>query len=258
MPVEIHTTAVVDADSRLGVDVRVGPFAVIEAGAVVGDRTRIGAGAVVKSGVTLGADNVVKEHAVLGGDPQHLAYRGEETFLAIGDRNVIGEFVSMHRAFKPGEATRIGNDDYFMSYSHVGHDCVVGDRCVFTNYTALAGHCVVEDRAILAGYVGIHQFVRIGTMCMIGGDSKMNKDAAPYMLYLGVPARPIAVNLVGLKRNGVSEEGRSALRKAFKILFRSELNLPEALRRLRDEVEATPEIEHLIAFIESSPRGVAM
>lgn len=254
----IHPTATVDPAALLGEDVVIGPGAVIEAETAIGDGCRIGAGAVVKRWTRLGRHNTLKEYAVLGGDPQHAAYRGERTFLEIGDDNIIGEFVTIHRAYRDGESTRVGNGNYFMAYSHVGHDAIVGDHVVFTNFAAAAGHCVIEDRAILAGYVGLHQFVRVGTMCMIGGDSKLNKDAVPYMTYLGVPAGPVGVNLVGLRRNGIPEDRRTTLREAFKILFRRSLAVPDAIRALRDELPATPEIEHLIHFVEESPRGIAV
>ncbi|MBZ0274198.1 acyl-ACP--UDP-N-acetylglucosamine O-acyltransferase [bacterium] len=257
MTARVHPTAVVADSAHLADGVEIGPHAVIEDGVSIGEGTRVFAGAVIKTGTSLGAGNVVKEHAVLGGDPQHTGYRGEPTYLVIGDRNMIGEGVTIHRAYRAGEATRVGNGCYLMALSHIGHDCAVGDGCVMTNFAALAGHCVMEDRAILGGYAAAHQFCRIGTLAMLGGDAKTARDAVPYMTYLGAPAHPISVNLVGLRRAGISEETRTAIRQAYRILFKSGLEPDQAAVRLREDIPASPERDHIIEFIETTRRGIA-
>ncbi len=254
----LHNTAIVDADARIGADVEVGPRAVIEGGVRIGDRCRIGAGVVIKSGTTLGEDNVIREYAVLGGDPQHQQYQGAPTSLRIGSGNMIGEFVTFHRAFEEGGETVVGDGNYFMTCSHVGHDCRVGNQCVLTNYASLGGHSVIEDRVIFSGYAAVHQFVRVGTMAMLAGGTLVAKDVVPYMTYLGVPGVPVSVNLVGLKRNGVSEQARTQVRRVFRILFKSGLSVPEALKKIREEVELSDEVRHILEFVEESRRGIAM
>ncbi len=256
--VSAHSTAIVSAKAIIGNGVTIGPNAVIEDAAVIGDRCRIGAGAVVKSNTTLGADCVLKEYAVLGGDPQHQGWKGEPTYLRIGDGNFIGEFVTMHRAYTAEGATEIGNNNYFMGYSHVGHDCKIGNHCVVTNYAGLAGFVQLEDRAWLGAYAGIHQFTRIGSLAMIGGGGKIGKDAVPFMIYQGMPAGAASANVVGMKRNGVSEEARMAIRKVFKILFRSSLGVSEACEKIQNELPMLTEVEHILRFIKESDRGIAL
>lgn len=254
----IHNTAIVSPGAELGAGVRIGPQVIVEEGVTIGAGCRLEAGVIIKKGTVLGEDNLIRERAILGGDPQHTGYGGEPTFLRIGRGNVIGEFVTMHRAFTPGGETLIGDENTFMSYSHVGHDCRVGNACVMANYAALAGFVTVEDSALLAGYAGVHQYVRIGRMAMIAGGAKIGKDAVPFMIYQGIPARAVAVNLVALQRNGVSPGARSAIRRLFKILFRKSSSIPEALKRIRREVPPGPEIAHIIAFIEAGERGVGL
>ncbi len=256
--VNAHPSATISSEAVIGDDVEIGPNAVIEKGARIGDRCRIRTGAVVKSNTSVGADCVVKEYAVLGGDPQHQGWKGEPTYLRIGQGNYIGEYVSMHRAYTPEGATVVGDQNYFMAYSHVGHDCLIGNHCVVTNYAGLAGHVQLEDRAWLAAYAGIHQFVRIGALAMLGGGAKIGKDAVPYMTYLGMPARAISPNLLGMQRNGVPKEARQAVRKAYKILFRSSNSISEACRIIRSELPQWPEIKHILSFIEKSERGISL
>ncbi|MCZ7586977.1 MAG: acyl-ACP--UDP-N-acetylglucosamine O-acyltransferase [Deltaproteobacteria bacterium] len=254
----IHETAVIGDGAQLGAGVEIGPRVVVEDGATVGDGCRLAAGVVIKKGTTLGAENIIREYAVLGGDPQHTAYDGSETFLRIGRGNMIGEYVTIHRAYRAGGATTIGDGNYFMAYSHVGHDAVVGDRCVLTNYAALAGHTLLEDRVLFAGYAAVHQFVRVGTMAMLAGGTLLSKDALPYMMYLGSPGRLVSPNLIGLRRAGVPEDARTKIRQAFRLLTDRSLTLPEAVKRLRDELEPSPEIGRLLNFVERSERGVAI
>jgi UDP-N-acetylglucosamine acyltransferase len=252
----VHPTAIVDPGAVLGADVEVGPFAIVDAGAVVGDRTKIGPRVHLHGVCRIGADNEIRDGAVLGGMPQSVGFDRSDTFLHVGDGNVIGEYVTWHRATHPGGATRVGSGGFFMSYSHLGHDCVVGDRVVMTSFAGCSGHCEIEDAAILSGQAGVHQFVRIGTLAFLGANAGINQDLLPYMMAQGHPARLIGPNLVGMRRAGLSSPVRDAVKRAYKILCHAGLALPAAVARIRGEVPASPEIDHLLAFIEASQRGI--
>src|ERR687890_640597 len=231
---EIHPTAVVSPGARLAEDVRVGPYVVIEDEVVVGDGCVIGAHSVVKQFTTLGRRNRVYEHAVLGGEPQDVKFKGERSRLLIGDDNLIREGVTLHRANGEGEATLIGSRNFLMIGVHVAHNCVVGDDNVFANGVALAGHVTVEDHAFLASNVGAHQFVRFGRYAMVGGKTKVIQDVLPFFTTDGNPARVRGLNTIGLRRGGFSTEARAALKRAYQILFRARLPLARALEALED------------------------
>jgi UDP-N-acetylglucosamine acyltransferase len=251
--VEIHSTAVVGRRAELGADVRVGPYAVVEDGARVGAGCEIGAHAVVKKFTTLGARNRVFEHAVLGGEPQDVSYRGAETGLIIGDDNLIREQVTIHRATREGEPTRVGDRNFLMVGVHVAHDCQVGDDNIFANGAALAGHIRVEDHAFLSNDVGCHQFVRIGRYAMVGGKSKIVQDVLPYFTTDGNPPRAWGLNSVGLRRAGFSPESRRDLRRAYVLLLRERLPLGDALAALAAVDDE--HVRHLVDFIRGSRRG---
>jgi len=251
----IHPSAVIDAAAQLGDAVRIGPFVVIEGDTVLGDGCRIEAHAVIKRHTRLGPENHVHEHAVLGGTPQHLAFRECESYLEIGAANVIREGVTMHRAAGAGDCTRIGEANYFMAGCHVGHDCTIGNRVVIANAALLAGHVQVADRAFVSGAVGVHQFCRIGTLAMVGHNSKVNRDCLPYVVTDGVPARARGLNLVGLKRAGVGTDDLRQLRQAYRLLLRAGLGREQSLGRL--EALDSPYVAELAAFVRGSTRGVA-
>jgi UDP-N-acetylglucosamine acyltransferase len=253
---QIHPTAIIDPAAVLGEDVQIGPFCIVEADTEIGAGTVLESHVVVRRWTKLGENNLLKAGAILGGDPQHLAYRGERTELVIGDTNWFGEHATMHRASTPEDITTIGNNNYFMAYSHVGHDCRVGNYVVMTNCAGLAGHCTVEDRAILGGYSGVHQGVRVGRLAMLGGGALVGQDVAPFLIIQGMPGRPRGLNLVGLQRNGVDQAARKSLQKAYSILFLPGLSLPNAVAKVRAEVTMTPELEQQLAFIEASQRGI--
>jgi len=255
--VKVHPTAFVDPTAELGEDVVIGPQCVVEYNAKIGDRSVLQYRAMVRRWTELGANNTLLPGAILGGDPQHLAYRDEETWLRVGDGNWFGEYVTIHRGSNPGSDTVIGNFNFFMAYSHVGHDCHIGNSVVMTNYSGLAGHSTIEDSVLIAGYAGTHQHVRVGTMAMLGGGALCGQDVAPYMIVTGVPAQPRGLNTVGLQRNGVSEQARQALNEAYKILFLQQRNLESALAEIRAKLPDLPEIQHLLSFIEQSERGIA-
>ncbi len=253
----IHPTAVVEEGARLGAGVTVGAFAVIGPQVTIGPGTAVGHHASVVGRTSLGAGNRIFPFASIGGIPQDLKYRGEDTSLIIGDNTTVREFVTVNLGTEGGGGvTSIGGGSLLMAYAHVAHDCRVGNGVVMANCATLAGHVTIEDHAIIGGLTAVHQFVRIGTMAMVGGASAVAMDIPPYMTASGNRAELFGPNLVGLKRHGLDEERIGALKKAYRIIFRSELTLQEALERAERELPATPEVAHLVEFLRSSERGV--
>ncbi len=250
----IDPSAKVSADSELAPDVEIGPFTIIEPGVTIGKGCRIAAHAVLKRGLILGEDVRVFDGAVLGGEPQDLKFKEADSFAEIGDRCLIREFATVHRSAFDGGVTRIGRDSLLMAYGHVAHDCQIGDRVVIASYAALAGHIEIGDRAFVSGGVVIHQFSHIGKLSMIGGGSKVNLDVPPYFTVDGAPARAIGLNVVGLRRAGLGDDDIRALKKAFRLLYRSKLPLRTALERV-EELD-TKETKLLVDFIRSSERGI--
>ncbi|MEA2553439.1 MAG: UDP-N-acetylglucosamine acyltransferase [Fimbriimonadaceae bacterium] len=251
----IHPLASVHPHAELADDVVVGPFCIVEADTQLGPGTRLEGHVTIKAGVRLGRNNVVGEGAVLGGDPQDRKYAGEPTFLAIGDNNVIREYVTIHRATGEGKATRVGNDCFIMAYCHLGHNVSIGNQVTIANSCGLAGHVTVEDLVNIGGMVGVHQFARIGKIAMVGGFTKITRDVPPFMLVDGIDERVHDINAVGLRRIGVTPESRLALHKACKLLYKSQLNLTTAMDTVKREVIITPEVEYLLAFEERRFRG---
>ena len=229
------------------------PTAIIEDNVEIGPDCEIGAYAVIKRFTRLGARNRIFEHAVIGGEPQDVKFRGETSFLEIGDDNIIREFCTFHRANGEEEATRVGSRNFFMVGVHVAHNCVIGDDNIFANEVALAGHITIEDHVFLSNSVGAHQFVRMGRYAMVGGKSKIVQDVLPFFITDGNPPRVRGVNSVGLRRSGFNEDERRALKDAYRILFRSALPLQNALQTL-DELE-DEHVAHLVNFIRGSKRG---
>jgi UDP-N-acetylglucosamine acyltransferase len=229
------------------------PTAIIEDNVEIGPDCEIGAYAVVKQYTRLGARNRIFEHAVIGGEPQDVKFKGETSYLEIGDDNIIREYCTFHRANGEGETTRIGSRNFFMVGVHVAHNCVIGDDNIFANEVALAGHIEIEDHVFLSNNVGAHQFVRMGRYAMIGGKSKIVQDVLPFFTTDGNPSRLRGVNSVGLRRGGFSEEERRALKEAYKLLFRSTMPVQDALRELEQVDDEN--VAHLVRFIRSSKRG---
>ena len=229
------------------------PTAIIEDNVEIGPDCEIGAYAVIKRFTRIGARNRIFEHAVIGGEPQDVKFKGETSYLDIGDDNIIREFCTFHRANGPGESTRIGSRNFFMVGVHVAHNCVIGDDNIFANDVALAGHITIEDHVFLSNNVGAHQFVRMGRHAMIGGKSKIVQDVLPFFITDGNPPRVRGVNSVGLRRSGFNEDERRALKDAYRILFRSALPLQNALQTL-DELD-DEHVAHLVNFIRGSKRG---
>ena len=256
MGTNIHPTAVVDAAAELGPGVEVGPYCVVGAG------VRLGPGCQLQSHVTLagpsvvGAENVFYPFACVGGRSQDLKYTGEPTHLEIGDRNTFREFTTVHRATAPGGTTRIGSGGNFLAYSHIAHDCTVGDEVIFSNNGTLAGHVEVGDQAIVGGLTAVHQFCRIGRLAITGGCSKIVQDVPPFMMVDGNPARVRHINQVGLERAGYPKETVRAIREAFRVLYRLDLNTAQALERLRAELGTVQEVAQIVEFVVGSQRGI--
>lgn len=235
--------------------VQVGPYAVIGEEVKVGFETVVGAHVVLEGPTEIGARNQIFPGAAIGMEPQDLKYDGGRSLVKIGDGNRIREYVTINRATRAGEATQIGNNNLLMAYVHVGHNCVIENSVVISNGVALAGHIHIESRATISGVLGVHQFVHIGRLAMVGGMSRINRDVPPYMLVEGNPARVRSLNLVGLRRAGITEVEQGqvyrTLKKAFRILYRSELTLTQALEQL-DLIAQDEHLQHLIRFLQMS------
>jgi len=229
------------------------PTAIIEDNVEIGPDCEIGAYAVIKRFTRIGARNRIFEHAVIGGEPQDVKFKGETSYLEIGDDNIIREFCTFHRANGQGLTTSIGSRNFFMVGVHVAHNCVIGDDNIFANEVALAGHIAIEDHVFLSNNVGAHQFVRMGRYAMIGGKSKIVQDVLPFFVTDGNPASVRGVNSVGLRRAGFTEEGRRALKDAYRLLFRSSLPIADVLQQL-EQVD-NEHVAHLVSFIRGSKRG---
>lgn len=253
----VHPTAIVHPQARITPDVQIGPYCIIEADVTIGPGTELGPRVTVHAGTRLGAGNIVRTGAVLGVEPQDFKYTGEKTELIIGEGNRIGEYCTISRGTDAGRGeTRIGNDNYFMGLVHVGHDCVIGNDTVLTQNVALSGMTTIDDGAVLGGLVGVHQFVRIGRLAMIGALTKVTQDVPPYVIADGHPAAVRAINVVGLRRGGVDADRIRELRRAFRLLFRSKLSLKDAVAAIEEQLPASPERDNMIRFVESSRRGI--
>jgi UDP-N-acetylglucosamine acyltransferase len=256
---DIHSTAVVHSGAELDSDVTVGPYAVVGPHVQVGAGTHVGPHVVLDGYTRMGRNNRIHPHAVIGGPPQDLKYRGEETYLVIGDDNSIRESVTMNLACIEGESTIVGSHCLFMAYSHVAHNCRVDDGAILANGVSLAGHVEVGRSAIIGGHTPVHQFCRVGAHSIIGGGFRIVQDVMPFMVAGGYPLRISAVNRIGLERHGFSAERIRALRHAHRILVRSGLNVSQAVARLREEFgPEDDDIRVLIEFIENSERGVIL
>jgi len=253
---KIHATAIVSKKANLESDVEVGAYAVIGDGVKINKGAKIGNFCVIDNDTTIGAGCKIFTGAVIGSIPQDLKYNGEPTSVVIGENNIIREYVTINLSTAVGEPTTIGNNNLIMAYSHVAHDCRVGNHCVIANGGTLAGHVAIEDRAVIGGLVAIHQFVRIGTMAIIGGCSKVVTDIPPYTMCDGHPARFYGLNTIGLKRAGVSEEVLKDLKDACKIFFHSELTKKHALEEIKKTCSSSKEVDHLIEFLSTSERGI--
>lgn len=254
----IHKTAIVHPDARIEEGVEIGPYAVIGEHVSIATGTTVGPHSVIEGWTEIGRDNRIFQFASVGADPQDLKFHGEKSFLRLGDRNTVREFVTLHRGTEDGGGeTVIGDDNLFMAYSHVAHDCRVGNRVILANAATLAGHVTVDDHAILGGLSGVHQFSRIGCHAMISGGSVVVQDIPPYTIAQGDRAKPVGLNLVGLKRRGFPEKALRSLKSAYKLVFRSGLRLEEALDKIGSDLDENPELTTFVEFIKNSQRGIA-
>ncbi|MCY1079740.1 acyl-ACP--UDP-N-acetylglucosamine O-acyltransferase [Archangium lansingense] len=254
---QVHPTAVVHPGARLHETVEVGPYSLIGEKVTIGAGSRVGPHVVIEGRTTLGERTRIFQFASVGAAPQDLKYAGEDTELILGDGNTIRESVTLNIGTAGGGGvTRIGNNNLFMAYSHVAHDCVVGNGCILANSTALAGHVFIEDFAIISALSAVHQFTRVGKHSFVAGGSMVVMDVAPYCTAQGDRAELAGLNVVGLQRHGFSEEQIGRIKEAYKILFRSKLQLADAVAQLKAEMSGHSEIEYLLNFVSQSKRGL--
>jgi len=254
----IHPTAIVHPEARLAENVFIGPYTVVGQHVVIESGTQVAGHVVIEGWTLIGHDNQIFQFSSIGAAPQDLKYAGQETTLKIGDRNRIREFTTLNRGTaEGGGATRIGNDNLFMAYSHVAHDCTVGDSVILANCATLAGHVDVASAAILGGLSAVHQFCRIGCHAMVSGGAMVAQDVPPYTVAQGDRAKTVGLNLIGMKRHGLPEATIRGIKKAYRLIYRSGLRLEEALQKISDEIPTTPELEHFLDFIRNSQRGIA-
>jgi UDP-N-acetylglucosamine acyltransferase len=252
----IHRTALIDPSAHLGEDTTVGPFAIIGPNVRVGDGVQIAGHVVIERNTRIGAGVRIGYGSVLGADPQDLKYRGEETWVEIGDGTIIREYCTINRGTPATGKTTVGARCFIMTYVHIAHDCVVGNDVILANAIQMAGHVTVDDRAIISGLVPIHQFVRVGTYAFVGGGSRVNQDVPPYTKAVGNPVHLYGLNSVGLQRAGFGAEVKLALKKAYRLVFNSHLTVSQGIAQARIELPAVAEVETFLRFIEASQRGV--
>lgn len=252
----IHPSAVVDPAATVADDVTVGPFCLIGAEVTLGPGCVLDSHVRLDGPMTVGADNHFHHGAAVGGTPQDLKYKGARSYVRIGDGNVFREFVTVNRATDESGETLLGSHNLLMAYVHVAHDCILHDHVILANSVNLAGHVEIEDHAIVGGVTPVHQFVRIGKYAIVGGGSRLPKDMPPYLKAAGNPLRVVGLNTVGLERKGFPEDVRRALKDSFRTLYRSKLNVTQAVDRIREEHSGVTEVEHLLQFIRASNRGI--
>ncbi len=251
----VAPTARVHPEATIGIGTHIGEYCVIESDVTIGANCRLEPYVYVKRWTTLGEANEISAGTALGTDPLDKAFTGARSYLHIGSRNKIREHFTISRGTKPESVTRIGNDNYIMTSGHIAHDCQIGNGTVIASCALIAGHVAVEDGAFISGGVVVHQYSKIGALVMVGGNSRVNLDLAPYFLYSGFNAAPVGLNSVGLRRAGYAAEDVRALKNAYRTLFKRGLRLPDALTRL--DTDASPLVQHLAVFIRSSKRGIA-
>lgn len=253
----VHPSAVIHPKARLGDGCEIGPYCIIGEHVVLGPRCRLHSHVVIDGHTKLGRENEIFPFASIGLKTQDLKWKGGITRTEIGDQNTFRECVTIHSATGDGETTVIGSKNHILAYCHIAHNCTLGNHIIMSNVATLAGHVTVEDHAVIGGLAAIHQFCRIGKLSMIGGCSKVVQDVPPFMIGDGNPAETRTVNKVGLERAGVSEEAQTALRQAYKILFREGLTISNALARIEKKLPPLPEVKHLVEFVRKSERGIS-
>jgi UDP-N-acetylglucosamine acyltransferase len=252
----IHPSAIISPDAQIGTDVEIGAFAIVGGGCAIGDGCTIAPRATLERNVVLGRNVKVGSGTILGGDPQDLKFQGEETTVEIGEGTTIREYSTINRGTTQSFKTTIGKNCFIMSYVHLAHDCHVGDGVILTNSVQLAGHVSVGDKAIIAGMSAAHQFVKIGKYAFVGGCSRISQDVPPFVKAVGNPIKLYGLNSVGLQRNNFPDEVVRELKRAYRLFFRSELNVSQAKEKAAAELKPFPEVQEFLRFIEESGRGV--
>ncbi|MCK4760928.1 MAG: acyl-ACP--UDP-N-acetylglucosamine O-acyltransferase [Candidatus Aminicenantes bacterium] len=252
----IHPTAVVDPGAKIGENVSVGPYAIIADNAEIGSGTHIDSNVRICYGARIGKDCHIFHGAVIGEIPQDLKFAGEDSTAVIGDRATIREYATIHRGTKDRKKTEVGSDCLLMAYSHVAHDCVIGDRVILANTVQLAGHVTIHDWAYIGGMVGVHQFTHIGKHAFIGGGFRCTQDVPPFILAAGEPLKYTGLNVVGLRRRGFSNDTIGQLKEAYRLIYRSEFNISQALEQIQSGFELSEEIREVVSFIQQSKRGI--
>ncbi|CUH95547.1 Acyl-[acyl-carrier-protein]-UDP-N-acetylglucosamine O-acyltransferase [Propionispora sp. 2/2-37] len=253
---KIHATAVISPHAKLGKNVEVGPYAIIGKNVTIGDGTKIGAHTVIDGWTSIGDNCTIYSEVSIGSQPQDKKFKGEKSYVTIGNNTHIREFVTINRATGEENETRIGTNCLLLAYSHVAHNCIIGSHVVISNATNLAGHVELEDRVTIGGLTGIHQFVKIGRNAMIGGASKVVQDIPPFITADGNPAQPAGLNTIGMIRSGIDEETRRIVKRAYKILYLSGLRLPQAIEAIEKTLPSSAELFDFIKFLRSSERGI--
>lgn len=252
----VHASAIVSPKAQLADEVTVGPFAVIEDSVTIGSGSVIGSHVLLAPGTVLGKNVKIAHGAVIGTNPQDLKFGGEVTKAIIGDNTVIREYATINRGTKYHMQTVVGKDCFIMAYAHVAHDCIIGNNVIMANSVNLAGHVEVDDYAILGGVLPVHQFVKIGAHCMVGGGFRVQQDICPYALVGGYPLKVVGINSIGLRRRGFADDTIKRLEQTFKLLFFSGLNTTQAVERIKNEIQLIPEIENVLTFLNRSNRGI--
>ena len=253
---QIHPTAIVDAKAQIGAGTVIGPYCVIAAEVTLGPECWLQHHVTLSGPMRAGARNKFYAYCSIGQQTQDLKYQGEPTYLEIGDENTFREFVTINRSTSSSGKTRVGNCGNFLAYSHIGHDCTVGDSVIFSNNGTLAGHVQVGDHAVMGGLTAVHQFCRIGRFAITGGCSKIVQDVPPFMIADGNPAKVRGINLIGLERKGFPAENLKPIKEAFRLIYRSKLNTRQAIEAMRKDLPQNEEIKEIIEFIEKSERGI--
>lgn len=253
----IDKQAIIDPSAKIAANVTIGPWTYVGPDVEIGEGTTIASHVVIKGPTTIGKNNRIFQFASLGEDPQDKKYKGEKTRLEVGDNNVFREHVTINRGVvQAGGLTKIGSNNLFMACVHIAHDCVIGNNTIFANHSSLAGHVVVGDYAIFSGFVGVHQFCQIGAHSFTGGGTMVTKDVLPYVLIDGHEAKACGLNTEGLKRRGFSPEAISTLRRAYKVIYRNNLTVAQALEQLQEMVKDCPEVQLMIDALQQSTRGI--
>ncbi len=255
----IHPSAIIDPSAEIAEGADIGPFCIIHANTKIGRGTKLHSSVVVGQWTEIGENNEIYPGAVIGVAPQDLRYSGERAYTRVGHRNVIREYVTVHRASDAEGMTSIGDDNLLMAYTHVAHNCILGNQIIIANSCGLAGHVEIEDQAVLGGMCGLHQFVRVGKLAMLGGMAQIRQDVPPFSMVDGQPARIFGMNIRGMQRRGINKDSRQALKGCYRLILQSGLNLTQALNSIRASVDQTAEVRHLIGFLESpSKMGICI